>query len=88
MLHYVLHYENSQLYLGLGLKLTAMQCILESNQSQWFKTYSEFTHTQKERKQKKNGDKEEKAMLKLINNAIYRKTMRTSLRTLECVFWN
>ena len=49
MLHYVLHYENSQLYLGLGLKPTAMQCILESNQSQWLKTYSEFTHTHTKR---------------------------------------
>ena len=49
MLHYVLHYENSQLYLGLGLKLTTMQCILESNQSQWLKTYSEFTHTHTQR---------------------------------------
>ena len=31
---YVIHYENLQLYLRLGLKLKKMYCVLEFNQSQ------------------------------------------------------
>ena len=36
---YVLHYENLQLYLTLGLKLKEIHCALEFNQSQWLKPY-------------------------------------------------
>ena len=36
---HVLHYENSQLYLRLGLKLKKK---IEFKQSQWFKPYVEF----------------------------------------------
>ena len=43
---YVLHYENLQLYLWLGLKLTKLHCVLEFNQSQWLKPSVKF-NTQK-----------------------------------------
>ena len=36
---YVLHYENLQLYLTLGLKLKEIHSALEFNQSQWLKPY-------------------------------------------------
>ena len=31
---YILHYENKQLYFRLGLKVKAIHCVLEFNQSQ------------------------------------------------------
>ena len=43
---YVFHYENLQLYVRLGLKLKNIHCVLEFNQSQWFKSCIEF-NTQK-----------------------------------------
>ena len=38
---YVLHYENLQLYLRLGLKPKNVHCVLEFNQLQWLKAYVE-----------------------------------------------
>ena len=66
---YVLHNENLQLYVKLGLKLKKIHPVLEFNQSQWLKPYIEFNT-------EKNKEKDGKAWLyKLMNNAIYRKTM-------------
>ena len=48
---------------------------LELNQSQWSKPYIEF-NTKKRIEAEKNNDKDEKALYKLMNNGIYRKTMR------------
>ena len=68
---YVLHYENLELYLKLGLELKIHRA-LEFNQSQWLKLYVKF-NTQK--KYRKNGGKDEKALYKLMNRAAYGKTM-------------
>ena len=72
---YVIHYENLQLYLRLGLKLKKTHRVLEFNQSRWLKPYVEF-NTQKRIEGEKNGDKDGKALCKLMNNAVYRKTMQ------------
>ena len=48
--------------------------ILEFNQSQWLKPYIEFD-TQKRIEAEKNNDKDGKTLYKLMNNAIYKKTM-------------
>ena len=48
--------------------------ILEFNQSQWLKPYIEF-NAQKRMEAEKNNDKNGKALYKLMNNAIYGKTM-------------
>ena len=48
--------------------------VLEFNQSQWLKLYIEFS-TQKRIEAEKNGDKDQKALYKLMNNAVYSKTM-------------
>ena len=71
---YVIHYENLQFYLRLGLKLKKIHRVLEFNQSQWLKPYIEF-NTQKRIEAEKNNDKDGKALYKLMNNAIYGKSM-------------
>ena len=72
---YVIHYENLWLYLRLRLKLKKIYHELESNQSQWLKQYVEF-NTQERIEAEKNGDKDGKALYKLMNiNAAYERTM-------------
>ena len=71
---YVIHYENLKLYMRLGLKLKIIHCVLEFNRSEWLEQYFEF-NTQKRIEQKKKGDKDGKVLYKLMNNAVYRKTM-------------
>ena len=48
--------------------------ILEYSQSQWLKLYIQFI-TQKRMEAEINNDKDVKALYKLVNNAIYIKTM-------------
>ena len=53
----VLHFENLQLYLRIGLKLKIIRRVLDFNQSQWLKPYIEY-NTQK-------GNRSVKMMTKL-----------------------
>ena len=70
----MLHYENLQLYLRLGLKLRKIHHVLELNKPQWLRQSIDF-NTQKRIEAGKNRHKNEKVFHKLINNAIYGKTM-------------
>ena len=73
---YVLHYENLQLHLRLGLKLKQIHRILEFNQSQCLTLKPSIEYnTQKRIEAEKNKDKDGKAPYKLMKNAIYRKAM-------------
>ena len=72
---YGIHYENLKFYLKLGLKLKTIHDVLEFKQSQWLKIYIEF-NTQKRLDAEKNNDNDGKAWYKLMNNAIYGKTMK------------
>ena len=71
---HVIHYEKLQPYLRLGLELKKIHRILELNQSQWLKQYDEF-NTYKRIKPEKNDEKDGKALYKLMNNALYGKTI-------------
>ena len=66
---YVIHYQNLQLYISLGLKFEKIHVGLQFNQ------YQVRIEAQKRTEAGKNNDKDEKALYKLINNAIYEKTM-------------
>ena len=70
----MLYSENLRLYLRLELKLKKIIRVLKMNQSQWLKPYIEF-NTKKRIEAEKNGDKDEKALCKVMNNAIYGKAM-------------
>ena len=59
----MLHYENLRLYLRLGLKLKKIHRVLEFNQSQWLKPYTEF-NVQKRIEAERNGGKDGKALYK------------------------
>ena len=66
----VIHYENLKLYLRLRLKQKNIYRVLEFNQSQWSKPFIEF-NTQERIEAEKNGDKDGKALHKLMNNVVY-----------------
>ena len=68
---YVLHYRNLQLYLKLGMKLEKVHKVLEFQQSPWMQPYIQ-KNTQL-RTQAKNDF--EKDFFKLMNNAVFGKTM-------------
>ena len=68
----MIHYENLKLETRLETK--KIHRVLEFNQSQWLQPYIEF-NTQKRTEAEKNNDKDGKALYKLMNSAIYGKTM-------------
>ena len=69
--HYVLHYRNFQLYLGLGMKLKKVHRALRFEQSPWMEPYIRMNTEL--RKQATNAF--EKDLYKLMNNSVFGKTM-------------
>ena len=77
--NYVVHYRNLKYYLSQGLILKKVQKILKFKQSAWMKPYIDF-NTQKRKEATNEADKNQ---FKLLNNAVYGKTMENTRKRIK-----
>ena len=77
--NYVVHYRNLQYYLSKGWILIKVHKILEFKQSPWMKPYIDF-NTEKRIEAANEADKN---LFKLLNNAVYGKTMENMRKRMK-----
>ena len=77
--NYVVHYRHLKYYISQGLILKKVQKILKFKQSPWMKPYIDF-NTQKRKEANNEADKN---LFKLLNNAVYCKTMENMRKRIK-----
>ena len=79
---YVIHYHNLQLYVSLGMKIKNVHRIIQFEQSSWMKPYIEL-NTELRKEAVRKGDKVGKDLFKLMNNAVFGKTMENLRKRID-----
>ncbi len=71
---YVIHYQNLQLYVSLGMRIKKIHRVIQFEQSCWMKAYINL-NIEKRKEAVRKGDKVGKDLFKLFNNAVFGKMM-------------
>ena len=78
-INYVFLHRNLKYYLSKGLVLKKVHRILDFKQSDWMKPYIDF----KTQKRKEANNEAHKTLFKLLNNAVYGKTMQNMRKRIK-----